>query len=152
MHWLNLDVKPFRTTEILFHLFAAHKQNIAGVITVIHANFLRFNVNMCFTMLFSRTAFESIKCYFPVVQQYIIVSRHFSGIFNKRVFLAHSVLYNVISENSIREYKVLFPCCSTVYYSFQAFFPVFSRSVCFSHTARKDINIIKKQFFVELYC
>ena len=100
----------------------------------------------------SRTAFESIKCYFPVVQQYIIVSRHFSGIFNKRVFPAHSVLYNVISENSIREYKVLFPCCSTVYYSFQAFFPVFSRSVCFSHTARKDINIIKKQFFVELYC
>lgn len=63
--------------------------NIAGVITVIHANFLRFNVNMCFIMLFSRTAFESIKCYFPVVQQFIIVSRHFSGIFKKRVFLAH---------------------------------------------------------------
>lgn len=89
MHGLNLNVKPFRTTEILFHLFAARKQNIAGVITVIPANFLRFNVNMCFIMLFSRTAFESIKCYFPVVQQFIIVSRHFSGIFKKRVFLAH---------------------------------------------------------------
>ena len=99
---------------------------------------------MSFTMLFSRTAFESIKCYFPVVQQYIIVSRHFPGIFNKRVFLAHYVLYNVISENSIREYKVLFPCCSTVYHSFQAFFLVFSRNVCFLHTTRKDINIIKK--------
>ena len=83
MHGLNLDIKPFRTTEILSHLFAAHKQNIAGVITVIHANFLRFNVNMCFSMLFSRTAFESIKCYFPVVQQYIIVSRHFIRYFQQ---------------------------------------------------------------------
>lgn len=80
MHGLNLDVKPFRTTEIIFHLFAAHKQNIAGVI---HANFLRFNVNMCFTMLFSRTAFESIKCYFPAVQRYIIVSRHFFQYFQE---------------------------------------------------------------------
>ena len=93
---------------------------------------------MCFTMLFSRTAFESIKCYFPVVQQYIIVSRHFSGIFNKRVFLAHYVLYNVISENSIREYKVLFPCCSTVYHSFQAFFSgIFKKRVFLAHDKKR---------------
>ena len=93
--------KTFRTTEILFHLFAAHKQNIAGVMTVIHANFLRFNANMWFTMLFSRTAFESIKCYFPVVQQFIIVSRHFSGIFNKRVFLAHGKKRHKYNQETI---------------------------------------------------
>ena len=92
---------------------------------------------MCFTMLFSRTAFESIKCYFPVVQQYIIVSRHFSGIFNKHVFLARSVLYNVISENSIREYKVLFPCCSSDIMVSRLFFWYFQEA-CVSRTRQEN--------------
>lgn len=101
MHWLNLDVKPFGQRKYFFTFSRLTSKTYSGVMTVIHANFLRFNVNMWFTMLFSRTAFESIKCYFPVVQQYIIVSRHFSGIFNKRVFLAHGKKRHKYNQETI---------------------------------------------------